>query len=88
MGLTCPLFFCEFSLFLNIKYLQNIRDSKLNQAFSIGEAEFYEIFSQFLTKFNQNLMIGPCLWPTLPQTFMKIGAIRFEISWRQTNKQR
>ena len=23
----------------------------------------------------------------IPQTFMKIGAVRFEISWRQTKKQ-
>ena len=27
------------------------------------------------------------LWTTLPQTFTKIGAIRFEISWRQTASQ-
>ena len=27
--------FCEFSLFVNIKQLDNIRDNKLNQAFLI-----------------------------------------------------
>ena len=27
--------FCEFSLFVNIKYLHNIRNNKLNQAFLI-----------------------------------------------------
>ena len=40
--------------------------------------------ANFQPKFN-GLVLG--LWPTLQQTFMKIGAIRFEISWRQTDKQ-
>ena len=30
-----PIVFCEFNLFVNIKYLPNIRDNKLNQAFLI-----------------------------------------------------
>ena len=46
--------FCEFSLFVNIKYLHNIRDNKLNKAFLIYF--FYtKKFSQLSTKFNQNL---------------------------------
>ena len=41
------------------------------------QTEVYEIFSQFSTKFNQNLMEWPLVYmqPTLPQTLMKITAI-------------
>ena len=58
MGLT--LFFCEFSLFVSIEYLHNIRNNKLNQAFLI-----YFVYTEKLTDrvlwifqpiFNQNLM--------------------------------
>ena len=36
--------FCEFSLFVNIKYLHNIRENKLNQAFLI-----YFLYKEKLT---------------------------------------
>ena len=41
------------------------------------QTEVYEIFSQFSTKFNQNLMEWPLVYmqPNLPETFMKIGPI-------------
>ena len=88
MGLT--LFFCEFSLFVNIKYLHNIRviaqSSILNLFRLHGEAyrqSFVNFPANFQPKFN-GLVLG--LWPTFHQTSMKIGAILFEISWRQTNK--
>ena len=76
--------FCEFSLFVNIKYLHNIRDNKLNQAFLI-----YFFYTEKLTC-RQNFMefsakiqwIGP--WsmanPSTNFQFMKIGAILFEVS--------
>ena len=38
----------------------------------------------FLPEFG-GLVLG--LWPTFPQMFMKIGAILFQIPWRQTDKQ-
>ena len=34
--------------------------------------------------FMKLLVLG--LWPTFPQTFMKIGGLLFEIFWQQTNK--
>ena len=50
LGLTaCPLFFGEFSLFVNIKYLHN----KLNQAFLIYfvyTEKQTEFFNEFVTK--------------------------------------
>ena len=73
------IIFCEFSLFVNIKYLHNIRDNKLDLFFSYKEKptdrvfwNFQPVFNQIQPKFN-GLVFG--LWPTLPQTFMKIGAI-------------
>ena len=78
--------FCEFSLFVNIKYLHNIRDNKLNQA-----SLTYFCYTEKLTEFMKfSTMIHPKfigvvlgLWSTISQTFMKIrkiGAILFEIS--------
>ena len=48
------------------------------------QTEVYEIFSQFSTKFNQNLMEWPLVYmqPTLPQTFMKITAIYIYILYK------
>ena len=63
-GTDMSIVFCEFSLFLNIKYLHNIR---------------------IISTIKHGLILGLC--PTLPQTFMKVGAKHFEISWLQANKQ-
>ena len=88
-GTDMSIIFCEFSLFVNIKYLHNIRDNKLNQAFLIYFFDTEKLTDRVLwncqPKFN-GIVLG--LWPILPQTFMKIGAILFEISWWQTNKHR
>ena len=48
------------------------------------QTDVYEIFSQFSTKFNQNLMEWPLVYmqPTLPQTFMKITAIYIYILYK------
>ena len=61
-GLACiSIAFCEFRLFMNIKYLHKIRDNKVNQAFLIyffymhGEA-YRQGFMKFPANFNQNLM--------------------------------
>ena len=89
-GTDMSIDFCEFSLLVNIKYLHNIRDNKLNQAFltyfcyTEKPTEFYEIFNQFSTMIHPKfigVVLG--LWSTISQTFMKIrkiGAILFEIS--------
>ena len=54
MGLTYPLLFSEFGLFVNTKYLHNIRDNKLNQTlliysfFIIGPLSMANAFTNFL----------------------------------------
>ena len=75
-GTDMSIVFCEFSLLVNIKYLHNIRDNKLNQAFltyfcyTEKPTEFYEIFNQFSTMIH----------PKFIRVVRKIGAILFEIS--------
>ena len=88
-GTDMSIDFCEFSLLVNIKYLHNIRDNKLNQAFLTyfcymeKLTEFYENFNQFSTMIQPKFIVVVLgLWSTIPQTFRKIrkiGAILFEI---------
>ena len=40
---------------------------------------------RIISSIKHGWVLGLC--PTLPQTFMKIGAILFKISWLQSNKQ-
>ena len=72
--------YCEFSLFVNIKYLHNIMDNKLCHASILiffhlrreVHRENYMTFTtmQFSTKFNHNLMSCMVLGilPSLSQT--------------------
>ena len=51
--------FCEFSLFVNIKYMHNIRDNKLNRLFSNKEKlteKLLRTIQPISTRINQNLM--------------------------------
>ena len=87
--------FCEFILFVNIKYLHNIRDNKLNQEilmyfFYMHGKQSYENFSQFSTKFKQKLMDWSLVYD---QPFHKLSWILVQyllryLGDRQTNKQR
>ena len=56
MGLTYPLLFSEFRLFVNTKYLHNIRDNKLNQTLLIYS--FFIIgplsMANAITNFDEN----------------------------------
>ena len=93
IGLTCPLFFVNSTCLWILNICIKLWDNKLNQAFLIyffyteklTEVlwNFQPMFNQIQPKFN-GLVLG--LWPTLPQTFMKIGAILYEISWQQTDR--
>ena len=68
------VFFCELSLFVNFKYLHNIRDDKLNQvlliylfytenlAYRAYIQNFQPIFNKIQPKFN-GFVLG--FWPTL-----------------------
>ena len=44
---------------------------------------FYQIFIQFSNKFHKNFGGWSLI---LPETYINIGPIRFEISWPQTHK--
>ena len=92
IGLTCPLFFVNSACLWKWNICIILRDNKLNQAFLIyffytklTEVlwNFQPMFNQIQPKFN-GFVLG--LWPTLPQTFMKIGATLYEISWQQTDR--
>ena len=95
IGLTCPLFFLNSACLWKWNICIILRDNKLNQAFLIYYFytekltevlwNFQPMFNQIQPKFN-GFVLG--LWPTLPQTFMKIGAILYEISWQQTDRHR
>ena len=73
---------CEFSLFVNIKELHNIRDNKLNQAFfhlfllhrRSLQTDIYEFFIQILTKFIHNLM--DWIWMVYGHSYSKLSRKR------------
>ena len=71
-GTDMSIDFCEFSLFVNIKYLHNIRDNKLNQA-----SLTYFYYTEKLTEF---MKFSTMIQPKFIRVVRKIGAILFEIS--------
>ena len=84
IGLMYPLFFVYSASLWKWNICIILRVNKLNQAFLIYffyTEKLTEVLSNFQLMFNQIQpkfkwwVIG--LWPTLPQTFMKIGAILF-----------
>ena len=86
------IIFREFSLFVNITYLHNIRDNTLNQAFLIYffyTEKFTDSFFNFSANFQPKNEVGLCSMANLSTN---VHENRYNSFWdmatnRQTNKQ-